>query len=54
MIMEFSVENTYSIKKWQTISFEAADNDDRHIITIGGKSLLKNILDTVNWEKVEK
>ena len=42
MILEFSVENTYSIKERQTISFEAADDDnDGHIISIGGKRLLK-------------
>ncbi|MDR2632933.1 MAG: ATP-binding protein [Treponema sp.] len=45
MILEFSIENTYSIKERQTISFEAVDDngddDDRHIINIGGKKLLK-------------
>ncbi|MDR1524905.1 MAG: ATP-binding protein [Tannerella sp.] len=42
MILEFSIENTYSIKERQTISFEAADDDDdRHVITVGGKKLLK-------------
>jgi AAA15 family ATPase/GTPase len=42
MILEFSIENTYSIKNRQTISFEAADdNDDQHIINIGNKKLLK-------------
>jgi AAA15 family ATPase/GTPase len=42
MILEFSVENTYSIKDRQTISFEAAgESDDEHIINIGNKKLLK-------------
>jgi AAA15 family ATPase/GTPase len=42
MILEFSVENTYSIKERQTISFEVADDiDDEHIINTGGKRLLK-------------
>jgi AAA15 family ATPase/GTPase len=42
MILEFSVENTYSIKRRQTISFEAAgDIDDQHIINTGNKRLLK-------------
>jgi AAA15 family ATPase/GTPase len=42
MILEFSIENTYSIKDRQTISFEAADDsDDQHIINVGNKKLLK-------------
>jgi AAA15 family ATPase/GTPase len=42
MIQEFSIENTYSIKTRQTISFEAADDtDDVHCINVGGKKLLK-------------
>jgi AAA15 family ATPase/GTPase len=42
MILEFSVENTYSIKDRQTISFEAvSDIDDGHIINAGNKKLLK-------------
>lgn len=42
MIQEFSIENTYSIKTRQTVSFEAADDtDDVHCINAGGKKLLK-------------
>jgi AAA15 family ATPase/GTPase len=42
MIQEFSIENTYSIKTRQTISFEAAGGaDDAHCINVGGKKLLK-------------
>jgi AAA15 family ATPase/GTPase len=42
MIQEFSIENTYSIKTRQTVSFEAAeDADDAHCININGKKLLK-------------
>ncbi|MDR1146999.1 MAG: ATP-binding protein, partial [Spirochaetaceae bacterium] len=42
MILEFSIENTYSIKERQTISFEAVgDVDDQHIINAGNKKLLK-------------
>jgi AAA15 family ATPase/GTPase len=42
MILEFSVENTYSIKDRQAISFEATgDVDDGHIIHAGNKRLLK-------------
>jgi len=44
MIQEFSIENTYSIKTRQTISFEAVqDNieDSVHYITIGSTRLLK-------------
>jgi AAA15 family ATPase/GTPase len=42
MIQEFSIENTYSIKTRQTISFEAAeDTDDIHCIDADGKKLLK-------------
>jgi AAA15 family ATPase/GTPase len=42
MIQEFSIENTFSIKTRQTISFEAAgDTDDLHCINAGGKKLLK-------------
>jgi AAA15 family ATPase/GTPase len=42
MIQEFSIENTYSIKGRQTISFEAAaDTDDIHCIDVNGKKLLK-------------
>lgn len=43
MIQEFSIENTLSIKDRQTISFEAANGNDKsiHIINTGGKKLLK-------------
>jgi AAA15 family ATPase/GTPase len=42
VILEFSVENTYSIKDKQTISFEAVGaGDDEHIINAGNKKLLK-------------
>jgi AAA15 family ATPase/GTPase len=42
VIQEFSIENTYSIKTRQTISFEAADDtDDIHCVDMGGKKLLK-------------
>jgi AAA15 family ATPase/GTPase len=42
MIQEFSIENTYSIKTRQTISFEAAGGtDNAHCININGKKLLK-------------
>jgi AAA15 family ATPase/GTPase len=42
MIQEFSIENTFSIKTRQTISFEATDNtDDRRCINVGGNKLLK-------------
>jgi AAA15 family ATPase/GTPase len=42
MILEFSIENTYSIKDRQTISFEAVgDIDDQHIINVDNKKLLK-------------
>jgi hypothetical protein len=41
MILEFSIENTYSIKDRQTISFEAVgDSDDQHIINVGNKKFL--------------
>ena len=45
MIVEFSIENTFSIKDRQTISFEAALTDERnesqHCVTIAGRRLLK-------------
>jgi AAA15 family ATPase/GTPase len=43
MIQEFSIENTFSIKNRQTISFEAVgDTDDElHCIDINGTKLLK-------------
>lgn len=45
MILEFSVENTFSIKERQTISFEAVvednDSDELHCVRIGNKRMLK-------------
>jgi AAA15 family ATPase/GTPase len=44
MIQEFTLENMYSIKSRQTISFEATSNEDDRInnfVNIGGKRLLK-------------
>jgi predicted ATPase len=42
MIQEFSIENTYSIKERQTISFEATGSiDEEHTINIAGTRLLK-------------
>lgn len=45
MILEFSVENTFSIKERQTISFEAAvddkNTDDTHCVDCAGKKILK-------------
>jgi len=45
MIVEFSIENTFSIKDRQTISFEAAITDERnesqHCVNIDGKRILK-------------
>jgi AAA15 family ATPase/GTPase len=42
MIQEFSIENTYSIKTRQTISFEATDDtEDIHCINAAEKKLLK-------------
>ena len=44
MIQEFTVENIYSIKTRQTISFEVTSNENdksRHFVNIGGKKLLK-------------
>ena len=46
MIQEFTIENMYSIKNRQTISFEAISNEidkTNHFIDIGGKRLLKII-----------
>lgn len=44
MILEYTISNTYSIKKPQTISFEAVvqdESDKYHTVTIGDKRILK-------------
>lgn len=42
MILEFSIENTYSIRDKQTMSFEAVGReDDAHVVTIGNKRILR-------------
>lgn len=45
MILEYSIENTFSIKEKQTISFEAAmndpDSDDLHCKRVDNKNILK-------------
>jgi AAA15 family ATPase/GTPase len=44
MIQEFTIENMFSIKTRQTISFEVTSNENdniRHFVNIGGKKLLK-------------
>ena len=45
MILEFSIENTFSIKDKQTISFESVmeEKDSIHCINIAGKKILKQL-----------
>lgn len=45
MIIDFSVENFFSIREWQTLSFLADDNirhlEDYYVTEVAGKRILK-------------